>query len=169
MSDKPERENLTFEELQNEFQTWSSQHGDYDEMKNGMPFYRIRHYPTAMNALVLRFIEIGYSEAQIRGQVVSTQLQTFSTSYRHPNKEKWKLQIKKLWDFAVNERFPRTTKVTEAQLVEQDKATLRLVEPPPKKAKVETLDMTKYEGFGKPLREDIEENILAGILGDDNE
>lgn len=168
MSDKPERDNLTFEELHNEFQTWSAQHGDYEEMQNGMPFNRIRHYPTAMNALVLRFIEIGYSENQIRGVVISTQLQTFCTSFKHPNKEKWKLQIKRLWEFAVNARFPSTTELMEARPIEPDKAEVLIDQPKPKKAP-EIMDMTKYEGFGKPLRKDTEEDILAELDEGNNE
>lgn len=161
--DKPEIPFLTFEELHNEFQTWSSQHGNYEEMKNGMPFYRIRHYPTAMNALVLRFIEIGYSESQIRGGVLSMELQKFCTSYRHPNKENWKKQIKKLWDFAVNDRFPSTKEIMEAEPVEQDRATV-VVEPlKPAKKDLDTLDMSKHEGFGQPLRKQTDEDFLAEL------
>lgn len=169
---KPERDYLTFEELDNEFQTWSSQHGDYEEMRNGMPFYRIRNKADAMNALVLRFIEIGYSEKQIRSSTISDRLQRFSTSYRHPNKDKWKLQIKKHWEFAINQRFPSTTEAIESQPIEHIKAEVNLETPTsaPKNTKdITTLDMSKYEGFGKPLRKDTEENILAGILEDDNE
>lgn len=160
---KPERDFLTFDELQTEFQTWSSQHGDYEEMKNGMPFYRIRRYPDAMNALVLRFIEIGYTEKQIRGAVISTQLQTFCTSFRHPNKEKWKIQIKKLWEFAVNARFPSTTEAMEPQPVEQVSATKQIGSLNTDIKDLPTLDMSKHEGFGQPLRKQTEDDILAGL------
>ncbi len=166
--DKPEVSNLTPSELQNELQTWSSHHGTYEEMKNGMPFYRIRHYPTAMNAFIVRLLEIGYNEKQIRSEYLSITIQRFCTSHRHPNRKAWMIQIGRHWDFAVNARFPATEKVTEAKPIENRIATQTIEDVKPKK-EIQKLDMSKHIGFGKPMRRDKDEDILAGLDGDSDE
>jgi hypothetical protein len=167
---------LTNEELNDLLDKWQRLHGNERINRQGMPYFEIRDYVTAMNSLVLTFIGIGYSEKQIRSEKLSLDIQRFCTPYKYEGKLKeWRIQIERHWMHAVRERFPSKFSIAEAQPIEQEKAKIHLEKtagPPPIKIKENVITKPSYipgKGFGKVTDKMVNNDPLADLDGDDDE